>query len=131
MENSVKDHAIALARAFEAPIVLLHSRGHVVPPLQHTHLASLRAFLLSIQQHGPPEQYQQRQAQVRAAGGLEPLDPPLPLWETEAEQVQKLQQHKQQSRQSQQQQGRYVQHVKIDSSVGNVPQLAPKLGSKL
>jgi hypothetical protein len=36
---SVKEHAKRLAASFEAAIVLTHSRGHVVPPLQHTHLA--------------------------------------------------------------------------------------------
>lgn len=140
---SVKDHAIRLAAAFEAPVVLLHSRGHVVPPLQHTHLAALRAFLQSIQQQGPPEQYLQRQQQMRQAaksgGGLEPLDPPLPMWETEAEQVQKLQQGKQQHKQQQQevagagrpqgqqQQESYVQVVKLNSEIGRIPQLASKL----
>jgi hypothetical protein len=119
-------------------------------------LAALRAFLTSVRDYGPAEQYRTRQQQQRAAlqaAGQEPLDPPLPMWETEAEQVAKLQQHKaharqqrmasQQQQQQQQQQtepqrqqqqqqqqrpeGPYVQLVRVDGSIGRVPQLASKL----
>lgn len=153
----MKDHAIALARAFISPIVIMHNRGHIVPPLGNPHLACLRAFLTSIRDEGCPEPYKAKQRQQQAqAAAQDPLDPPLPQWETEAEQVAKLQQQKQQRiqeyqqqqhqrrqeagvggqqkgpQQQQQPEGRYVQYLKIDGEVGRVPQLAPKqLGSKL
>lgn len=153
-KDYVKEHAIRLAKAFEAPIVIMHTRGHIVPPLANPHLAALRAFLTSIRDEGCPEAFrskQRQQQQAHAAAAADPLDPPLPLWETEAEQVAKLQQQKQQRiqqriRQYQQQkppgaasssgvqqpeqqgqEGQYIQVLKIDGQVGRVPQLAPKL----
>lgn len=117
---SVKDHAIRLARVFEAPMVLLHTRGHIVPPLPATHLAALRAFLASVQQQDPAatlQQQRQRQAAARAA--LEPLDPPAPMWEQ--------QQQQQATADEEQQQQPYTQRVKLDGQVGRIPQLASKL----
>lgn len=122
-------------------------RGHIVPPLANPHLAALRAFLTSIRDEGCPESFrarQRQQQQEHAAAAADPLDPPLPLWETEAEQVAKLQQQKQQCIQQnqkqqqqlpgatsssglQQQQGHYIEVLKIDGEVGRVPQLASKL----
>jgi hypothetical protein len=136
----VKEHAIRLAGAFEAPIVIMHSRGHIVPRLNNPHLAMLRAFLTSILNEGCPETYRAKQRQQAAANSLEPLNPPLPMWETEAEQVTKLQQQKVQRIQQQQQQqgtssaqqqeqqhGQYVQVVKFTGEVGHEPQIASKL----
>jgi predicted alpha/beta hydrolase family esterase len=54
---SVKEHAIRLAGAFQAPLVIMHTRGHIVPPLANPHLAALRAFLTSIRDEGCPESY--------------------------------------------------------------------------
>lgn len=137
---SVKEHGIRLAAAFQAPVVIMHSRGHIVPPLSNPHLAALRAFLTSMRDEGCPEHYLVRQRQQQAqAAAAEPLDPPLPMWETEAEQVAKLQkqkqQHRQQSSQQQQQlpaglqvqQGQYTQVIKLDGQIGRVPQLASRL----
>jgi len=143
---SVKEHGIRLAAAFQAPVVVMHSRGHIVPPLSNPHLAALRAFLTSMRDEGCPEQYLVRQQQQQAqAAAAEPLDPPLPMWETEAEQVAKLQKQKQQHRQQlsqqqqgqqarqqqqpglQAQQGQYTQVIKLDGQIGRVPQLASKL----
>ncbi|KAF8058364.1 hypothetical protein HT031_005682 [Scenedesmus sp. PABB004] len=81
-KDYVKEHSIALARAFEAPIVIMHGRGHVVPPLAREHLAVLRAFLTAMRDLPPPAGPAPGRAQ------LEPLDPPRPVWEAEAEQAQ-------------------------------------------
>lgn len=144
-------HAPVLSGLFGPPLLpSLHvstRRGHIVPPLANPHLAALRAFLTSIRDEGCPESFrarQRQQQQAHAAAAADPLDPPLPLWETEAEQVAKLQQQKQQRIQQyqkqqqqppgaasssglQQQQGQYIQVLKIDGEVGRVPQLASKL----
>jgi hypothetical protein len=74
----------------------------------------------------PRSQQQQRRLQSAA---LDPLDPPLPLWETEAEHVTRQQQPKQQYQQQQQQrgEGQYSEVIRIDGELGKVPQLASKL----
>lgn len=104
----------------------------------------LRAFLTSIKDEGCPETYKAKQRQQAAANALEPLNPPLPMWETEADQVAKLQQQKQQrsqhypqqqqqqqgestAQQQEQQHGQYVQVVKFTGEVGREPQIASKL----
>ena len=142
--RSVKEHAIRLAGAFLAPIVIMHDRGHIVPPLSNPHLAALRAFLTSIRDGGCPEFYRKKQQQQQSrAATLEPLDPPNPQWETEAEHITKQQQQRQQyARQQQQQfqqqggssssgrseqQGQYSELIKIDGQMGKVPQLASKM----
>lgn len=83
---SVKEHAIALARSFASPIVIMHNRGHIVPPLANEHLAVLRAFLTTMRDSPTPSAVIIQQQQ-KAAEGLEPLEPPVPVWETESEQV--------------------------------------------
>lgn len=122
-----------------------------MPNLSNPHLAALRSFLTSIRDEGCPEHFirRQQQQQAQAAASSDPLDPPLPMWETEAEQVAKLQQHKQQYRQQsvqqqqqqqhqqpagaqqpqtpQPQQGQYIQVLKLDGEIGRIPQLASKL----
>jgi hypothetical protein len=118
----------------------MHDRGHIVPPLSNPHLAALRAFLTSIRDGGGPEFYRKKQQQQQSrAATLEPLDPPNPQWETEAEQVAKQQQQRQQYIQQQQkqgassssggpqQQGQYSELIKIDGQMGKVPQLASKM----
>lgn len=139
--RSVKEHAIRLAGAFDSPVVIMHNRGHVVPPLHNPNLAALRAFLQSIRNEGCPKYYTAKQhAQLAAA--QEPLDPPLPLWETEAEQVKKFQEQRGQLYQQQQQvpqpvvtgsqvdlQGvaQFTQVLKLDGKIGHTPQLVSKL----
>ncbi|GBF94990.1 hypothetical protein Rsub_07491 [Raphidocelis subcapitata] len=44
----VKQHSINLVRQFDAPIIIFHQRGHVIPPLEGPHLAVLRGFLDAI-----------------------------------------------------------------------------------
>jgi hypothetical protein len=61
-----------------------------VPPLLREHLSVLRAFLIALRDLPPQQAHvQERQQQVVAAASskLDPLDPPQPIWETEAEQV--------------------------------------------
>jgi hypothetical protein len=68
-------------------------RGHIVPPLLREHLSVLRAFLIAMQdlpaQQAHVQERQQQQAAAAASGSskLDPLEPPQPIWETEAEQV--------------------------------------------
>jgi hypothetical protein len=62
-----------------------------VPPLLQEHLSVLRAFLIAMRDLPPQQAHvQERQQQAAAAAAsnkLDPLDPPQPIWETEAEQV--------------------------------------------
>jgi hypothetical protein len=61
-----------------------------VPPLLREHLSVLRAFLIAMRDLPPQQAHvQERQQQAAAAANskLDPLDPPQPIWETEAEQV--------------------------------------------
>lgn len=64
-----------------------------MPPLLREHLSVLRAFLIAMRDLPPQQahvQERQQQQLPAAAGGsskLDPLDPPQPIWETEAEQV--------------------------------------------
>lgn len=67
-------------------------RGHIVPPLLREQLAVLRAFLVAMQD--VPQQaarvqegQQQQTAAAVNSSKLDPLEPPQPIWETEAEQV--------------------------------------------
>lgn len=128
-KDYVKEHAIRLAGAFQAPLVIMHTRGHIVPPLANPHLAALRAFLISMRDEGCPESYRSQQQQRRLqSAALDPLDPPMPLWETEAEHVTRQQQPKQQYQQQQQRgEGQYSEVIRIDGELGKVPQLASKL----
>lgn len=64
----------------------MHSKGHIVPPLLREHLAVLRAFLIAIRDSPPlPGHVQERQQ--ASQNGIDPLEPPQPIWETEAERV--------------------------------------------
>lgn len=124
----------------------MHNRGHIVPPLANEQLAVLRAFLMFMRDSSTPADVIIQQ-QRKAAEGLEPLEAPLPIWETEDEQVggilarkqqqqqqQKGEQHEQQQRNldgrqqvagdrqqqtgdQQQQQQRYVQYVKLSGPI--------------
>lgn len=46
----VKEHSINLVRQFDAPVIVFHSRGHVIPPLEGPHLAVLKGFLDAIRE---------------------------------------------------------------------------------
>lgn len=137
--SSVKEHAIALARSFEAPVVVMHPRGHIVPPLAREHLAVLRAFLTAMrdlpalgQDNGSG-----RRRQQAGSSTLDPLEPPLPVWETEDEQVRQQLQSKQQlaereareQQQQQEDQQRQQQYVQVLKLSGPIPKsmLAAKL----
>jgi hypothetical protein len=60
-----------LAGAFQAPLVIMHTRGHIVPPLANPHLAALRAFLISMRDEGCPESYRY----VCGGGGVQSTQP--------------------------------------------------------
>jgi len=52
-------------------VIILHSRGHVVPNLQHVHLAALRAFLQTMRDdlHGDQAAAPAGESPVRQAAG--------------------------------------------------------------
>eukprot|EP00877_Chromochloris_zofingiensis_P004961 jgi/Chrzof1/14466/Cz09g03290.t1 len=49
-KDYIKEYSIELVRQFQAPIVIMHGRGHVVPNLEGMHLEVLRAFFKSFLQ---------------------------------------------------------------------------------
>eukprot|EP00878_Enallax_costatus_P021682 GHUV01022972.1.p1 GENE.GHUV01022972.1~~GHUV01022972.1.p1 ORF type:complete len:239 (+),score=90.46 GHUV01022972.1:478-1194(+) len=119
-KDYVKEHAISLARSFASPIVIMHNRGHIVPPLANEQLAVLRAFITVMRDSPTPANILVQQ-QRKAAEGLEPLEPPLPVWETEGEQVGGILAHKQQQQQQKddQQQQQQQQQIKPQQQQGD------------
>eukprot|EP00878_Enallax_costatus_P013084 GHUV01013672.1.p1 GENE.GHUV01013672.1~~GHUV01013672.1.p1 ORF type:complete len:134 (+),score=76.11 GHUV01013672.1:199-600(+) len=98
----------------------MHNRGHIVPPLANEQLAVLRAFITVMRDSPTPANILVQQ-QRKAAEGLEPLEPPLPVWETEGEQVGGILAHKQQQQQQKddQQQQQQQQQIKPQQQQGD------------
>jgi len=65
----------------------MHSRGHIVPPLVREQLAVLRAFLGAMRDLPPLPQHVKGRGPQQQEGLLDPLEPPVPVWETEDDQV--------------------------------------------
>eukprot|EP00879_Flechtneria_rotunda_P020403 GHRR01021465.1.p1 GENE.GHRR01021465.1~~GHRR01021465.1.p1 ORF type:complete len:168 (+),score=43.08 GHRR01021465.1:399-902(+) len=110
---SVKEHSIALARSFEGPIVIIHSKGHVIPALANQHLAVLRAFLVSMQESTAAldSSGTQERQQQQMSTSLDPLDPPRPEWEAGQGRPRVPQQRASATSNSSQQQQDPVQHI--------------------
>eukprot|EP00879_Flechtneria_rotunda_P003150 GHRR01003372.1.p1 GENE.GHRR01003372.1~~GHRR01003372.1.p1 ORF type:complete len:296 (+),score=71.11 GHRR01003372.1:250-1137(+) len=112
-KDYVKEHSIALARSFEGPIVIIHSKGHVIPALANQHLAVLRAFLVSMQESTAAldSSGTQERQQQQMSTSLDPLDPPRPEWEAGQGRPRVPQQRASATSNSSQQQQDPVQHI--------------------
>jgi hypothetical protein len=71
----------------------MHSRGHIVPPLVREQLAVLRAFLGAMRDLPPLPQHVKGRRPQQPERLLDPLEPPVPVWEPNDDQVGMLQTH--------------------------------------